>query len=53
VATGKTAAKIQAKAGNVDGAAFTPDDRILAVTKGRENHRKNLWNFAAIAEGEK
>lgn len=51
VATGKNTVKIDAEPGNVDGAVFTPDGRILAVTKGRDGHGERLWEFAAIPGG--
>jgi hypothetical protein len=53
VATGKNTVKIPAEPGNVDGAVFISDGRILAVTRGREGHGESLWEFAAISGGMK
>jgi WD40 repeat protein len=47
VATGKNTAKIYSKDGDVDGAMFSPDGRLLVVTKDPDAHRETLWEFAA------
>jgi hypothetical protein len=53
VARGKITVKIPAEPGNVDGAVFTPDGRMLAVTNGRDGHGERLWEFAALLSGMK
>jgi hypothetical protein len=48
VAKGKNTAKILAEPGHVDAAVFSPDARLLAVTKGRDDGRETLWEFANV-----
>jgi sugar lactone lactonase YvrE len=53
VATGKKISKIPADPGDVDAATFTPDGRLLAVTREKKDHTERLWEFAATPGGRK